>query len=112
MWRLEVSINDFPLTCQRVKNQSYQVITVRPRTAARKFSIGGLCVSAEGHDILKIDKNSPDLQCVMFQFGSAWSFAGPTCTGCAMCIVSKCFNFYLMVFPLSYGKFEIIQVQR
>jgi len=31
------------------------------RTVARKFSIGGFCVSAVGLDILKIDKNPTDL---------------------------------------------------
>jgi len=44
------------------------------RTVARKISSGGLCVSARGFDTLKIDKNSTDLLCFMFQFGGAWSF--------------------------------------
>jgi len=43
-------------------------------TVARKFSIGGLCVSAGWLDALKIDKNSTDLQCFMFQFGGLGSF--------------------------------------
>jgi len=33
-------------------------INSRLRTVAGKFSIGELCVCAEGLDILKIDKNS------------------------------------------------------
>jgi len=44
------------------------------RTVARKFSIGGLCVCAGGLDTLKIDKNSTDLQCFVFQFGEVSSF--------------------------------------
>jgi len=46
------------------------------RTVARKFSVGGFCISAggicvcvEGLDIPKIDKNSTDLYCFIFQFG-------------------------------------------
>jgi len=39
------------------------------RTVARKFSIGGL-------DILKIDKNSTDLYCFMFQFGGFGALFG------------------------------------
>jgi len=31
------------------------------RTVARKFSIGGLCISVGGLDTLKIDKISTDL---------------------------------------------------
>jgi len=31
------------------------------RTVARKFSVGGLCVSAAGLDILKADKNYTNL---------------------------------------------------
>jgi len=30
MWSLNVSINDFPLPCRQVKNQSFQDIRLRP----------------------------------------------------------------------------------
>jgi len=36
---------------------------------ARKSSTGGL-------DIVNFDKNSPDLQCFIFQYGGAWGFFG------------------------------------
>jgi len=36
MWSLNVFINDFPLPCRRVKNQSFQDIRLRP--AVHKLS--------------------------------------------------------------------------
>jgi len=50
--------------------------TDRGRTVARKFSIGGFCVSAEGLGIQKIDKSSTDLPRIMFQFGELGAFLG------------------------------------
>jgi len=37
MWSLNVFINDFPLPCRRVKNQSFQDIRLRP--AVNKLSV-------------------------------------------------------------------------
>jgi len=38
-WSLDVFINDFPLTWRRVKNQSYQVMRVRPAPAAHLIKV-------------------------------------------------------------------------
>jgi len=46
------------------------------RTVARKSSIDGLYVCAGRLDILKIDKNSTDLQRFLFQFGVLGAFGG------------------------------------
>jgi len=47
------------------------------RTVARKFSVGGLWVCAGGLDTAKINKNSTDLHCFMFQSGGlGTSFGG------------------------------------
>jgi len=37
MWSRKVVINDFPLSCRREKNQSYQYIRLRP--AVHKLSV-------------------------------------------------------------------------
>jgi len=37
MWSLNVFINDFPLPCRRVKNQSFQDVRLRP--AVHKLSV-------------------------------------------------------------------------
>jgi len=37
MWSLNIFINDFPLPCQQVKNQSFQ--DIRPRTAVHNLSV-------------------------------------------------------------------------
>jgi len=67
---------------------SFQAISTQitwswARTVARKFSIGGLCISARGLwacarglDTQKINKNSTDLYCFMFPFGGLELFLG------------------------------------
>ena len=51
-----------------------QLILFANQNRRQKVFNRGLCVSTGGLDILKIDKNSTDLLCFMFQFGGAWRF--------------------------------------
>jgi len=62
------------LPCTLSKN-IHPVISIL-RNVARKFSIGGLCVSAGGLDTLKIDKNSTALKCFVSQFGGLRALFG------------------------------------
>jgi len=39
MWSLNVFINGFRLPCLRVKNQSFQDISLRPAVAVHKLSV-------------------------------------------------------------------------
>ena len=70
------------LACHRfdyhnINENHKQKLNILPtyRTIARKFSMGGVCVCAEGFDILKIDKDSTDL-CFMFQLGGLGALFG------------------------------------
>jgi len=74
--RLFLSHIDKPAKRNKVMICVVLTMAVFHRTVARKFSKGGFCVCAGGYNIPKIDKNSTNLLCFMFQFGGLGALFG------------------------------------